>query len=205
MVWWLRLYNNLKAHFEHFISLCDLIHSHSPIGYRGRRGKNLEKIISMPRNLTDHLKEDKENFPVEAVDRQKPKLNANHFSILSTPPPPTYLRPSLPRNKMFWSLIRSKILFFMSWREHFLGHCFHRQPKHMNILPMYAISDLWTYFGGTEERSNRRFINQNGSFGTQLGLWPLRFRLCSRANMTKVLSTRRWHNTKQWKSRPNRL
>ena len=45
-------------------------------------------------------------------------------------------------------------------------------------------------------RSNRQFINSNGSFGTQLGLRPLRFRLCSRANMTKVLSTRKWHNTK---------
>ena len=44
-------------------------------------------------------------------------------------------------------------------------------------------------------RSNWRFINPNNSFETQLGLWPLRFRLCSRANMTKVLSTRRWHNT----------
>ena len=45
-------------------------------------------------------------------------------------------------------------------------------------------------------RSNRQFINSNGSFGTQLGLRPLRFQLCSRANMTKVLSTRRWHDTK---------
>ena len=45
-------------------------------------------------------------------------------------------------------------------------------------------------------RSNQQFVNSNGSFRTQLGLRPLRFRLCSHANTTKVVSTRRWHNTK---------
>ena len=49
-------------------------------------------------------------------------------------------------------------------------------------------------------RSNQQFINSNGSFGTQLGLRPSRFQLCSRTNMTKILSTRTWHKTKHpWK------
>ena len=38
-------------------------------------------------------------------------------------------------------------------------------------------------------RSNQQFVNSNGLFRTQLGLRPLRFRLCSRANTTKVVST----------------